>query len=99
MKESENYEFLEKKGWFMKDARGNTVYGTPEDQRGALIDTTNPECGKWYFDTCLLYTSYEKACKEIDSSVMYCSDGGSITVRLFIGRGRPDCRSGPGCAG
>ena len=51
MKESENYEFLEKKGWFMKDARGNTVYGTPEDQRGALIDTTNPECGKWYFDT------------------------------------------------
>ena len=51
MKESDNYEFLEKKGWFMKDARGNTVYGTPEDQRGALIDTTNPECGKWYFDT------------------------------------------------
>lgn len=35
----------------MKDARGNTVYGTPEDQRGALIDTTSPECGKWYFDT------------------------------------------------
>lgn len=29
----------------MKDARGNTVYGTPEDQRGALIDTTSPECG------------------------------------------------------
>ena len=51
MKERENYEFLEKKGGFMKDARGNTVYGTPEDQRGALIDTTNPECGKWYFDT------------------------------------------------
>lgn len=51
MKESDNYEFLEKNGWFMKDARGNTVYGTPEDQRGALIDTTNPECGKWYFDT------------------------------------------------
>lgn len=51
MKESDNYEFLEKNGWFMKDLLGNTLYGTPEDQRGALIDTTNPECGRWYFDT------------------------------------------------
>ena len=51
MKESDNYDYLEEKGWFMKDAHGNTVYGTPEDQRGALIDTTNPECGKWYFNS------------------------------------------------
>lgn len=51
MKESNNYSFLEKNGWFMKDEAGNTVYGTPGDQRGALIDTTNPECGKWYFQT------------------------------------------------
>ena len=51
MKESQYYDLLEEKGWFMKDAEGNTVYGTPEDQRGALIDTTNPECGAWYFDT------------------------------------------------
>lgn len=51
MKESDNYEFLEKNGWFMKDSLGNTLYGTPEDQRGALIDTTNPDCGRWYFDT------------------------------------------------
>lgn len=51
MKGSSNYDFLEKQGWFMKDTQGNTVYGTMQDQRGALIDTTNPECGKWYFET------------------------------------------------
>ena len=51
MKESTNYDLLEEKGWFMKDEKGQTVYGTPQDQRGALIDTTNEECGKWYFDT------------------------------------------------
>lgn len=51
MKESRCYDFLEEKGWFMQDAEGRTVYGTPEDQRGALIDTTDPECGKWYFET------------------------------------------------
>lgn len=51
MKESDNYSFLEQHGWFMKDAEEKTIYGTPDDQRGALIDTTNPECGKWYFDT------------------------------------------------
>lgn len=51
MKESQYYDHLEENGWFMKDADGKTVYGTPEDQRGALIDTTNPECGTWYFDT------------------------------------------------
>lgn len=51
MKESENYSFLEKNGWFMHGEDGKTVYGTPDDQRGALIDTTNPECGKWYWNT------------------------------------------------
>lgn len=51
MKESQYYDHLEKNGWFMKNAEGETVYGTPEDQRGALIDTTNPECGTWYFET------------------------------------------------
>ena len=51
MKESANYDFLEKHGWFMKDSEGHTVYGTPDDQRGALIDTTDPACGKWYFET------------------------------------------------
>ncbi|MCI8975954.1 MAG: DUF5110 domain-containing protein [Lachnospiraceae bacterium] len=51
MKESDYYNYIEEKGWFMKDAQGNTVYGTPDDERGALIDTTSPECGKWYFET------------------------------------------------
>ncbi len=51
MKESKNYDLLEKNGWFMKDYQGKSFYGTPDGQRGALIDTTNPECGKWYWDT------------------------------------------------
>ena len=58
MKESIHYDFLEQNGWFMKDENGETVYGTPEDQRGALIDTTNPDCGKWYADT--IQESYGK---------------------------------------
>lgn len=51
MKESLHYDFLEQNGWFMKNETGETVYGTPSDQRGALIDTTNLACGKWYFRT------------------------------------------------
>ncbi len=48
---SKHYETLEKNGWFMKDAWGETLYGIPEDQRGALIDTTNPDAANWYWDT------------------------------------------------
>ena len=51
MKESTHYNFLAQKGWFMKDDNGDIVYGTPDDQRGALIDTTNPDCGKWFWQT------------------------------------------------
>jgi len=51
MKESAHYPELERKGWFMKDAAGETLYGNMEDQRGALIDTTNPETGRWYWET------------------------------------------------
>lgn len=51
MKDSRHFAKLEKNGWFMKDDHGKTVYGTPEDQRGALIDTTNPEAARWYWDT------------------------------------------------
>lgn len=51
MKESDNYDYLEANGWFMHDKDGNTIYGTPDDQRGALIDTTDPKCGEWYFHT------------------------------------------------
>lgn len=58
MKESRHYKYLEQKGWFMKDAEGNTVYGNETDHRGALIDTTNPECGEWYMRQ--IEESYEK---------------------------------------
>lgn len=51
MKESQNYEHIEKNNWFATNQDGEVVYGTENDRRGALIDTTNPECGKWYFDT------------------------------------------------
>jgi len=51
MKESKHYDFLKEKGWLVTDIDGEVVYGTPEDQRGALIDTTNPECREWLFDT------------------------------------------------
>lgn len=50
MKQSQHYAELEQRGWFMADAGGQTVYGTPDDQRGALIDTTNPEAGRWYWE-------------------------------------------------
>jgi alpha-D-xyloside xylohydrolase len=51
MKESRHWDTLESRGWFMKQAGGETLYGTPEDQRGAVIDTTNPATGRWYWDT------------------------------------------------
>lgn len=49
MNDSYYYQHIEDKGWFMKDADGKTVYGAYGDWRGALIDTTDPECGEWYF--------------------------------------------------
>ncbi len=49
VKESQNYTKLDQNGWFMKDAAGETLNGNMEDQRGALIDTTNPEAGQWYW--------------------------------------------------
>jgi alpha-D-xyloside xylohydrolase len=51
MKESRHYAELERRGWFMKQADGTTLYGTPEDPRGAVIDTTNADCRRWYWDT------------------------------------------------
>ena len=51
MKESAYYDELEAHHWFMHDAAGNTVYGSETDRRGALIDTTGPECGAWYMET------------------------------------------------
>ncbi len=51
MKASRYYRELEAQGWFMHDYTGETVYGIPEDQRGALIDTTHPDCARWYWRT------------------------------------------------
>lgn len=51
MKESRYYEELERRGWFMKDSDGRGLYGTEEDPRGALIDTTNPDAAEWYWTT------------------------------------------------
>lgn len=50
MKESLYYNKLEKKGWFAKDQEGATVYGTEDDRRGALIDTTNKDASTWYWN-------------------------------------------------
>lgn len=51
MADSTHYPTLEERGWFMHDADGETVYGTPDDQRGALLDTTHPGCAAWYWAT------------------------------------------------
>jgi len=51
MKESKHYDTLEANGWFMKQSDGRTLYGTPKDRRGALIDTTNPDAAAWYWST------------------------------------------------
>lgn len=56
MKSSKHYGELERRGWFMADADGRTIDGTPDDQRGALIDTTNPEAARWYWRT--IHESY-----------------------------------------
>lgn len=58
MKESRNYDYLEQRSFFVKDENGETVYGTPDDQRGALIDTTNPEASKWYWN--IIYKNLAK---------------------------------------
>jgi len=50
-KESKNFDILNKRGWLMRDNQGNTVYGTAWDDRGALIDNTNPEAAAWYWNT------------------------------------------------
>jgi alpha-D-xyloside xylohydrolase len=51
MKDSRYYDKLEAEGWFVKDKDGRTVYGTEDDRRGALIDTTNEEASSWYWNT------------------------------------------------
>lgn len=46
------YSELDSKGYFLKDKNGNTQDGLPfrSDRTGALIDSTNPEARKWFFE-------------------------------------------------
>lgn len=50
MKESRHYAALEAMGGFMTHPDGSTVYGTPDDPRGAVIDTTDPAVREWYWN-------------------------------------------------
>ncbi len=50
MAESRHYPYLDERGWLMKNAFGQTVNGVPDDQRGAVIDPTQPETRAWYWD-------------------------------------------------
>ncbi len=51
-KESRYFNMLASKGWFLKDKDGNVVDGLPirSDRAGALIDTTNPDARRWFWD-------------------------------------------------
>ena len=46
------YNELDHKGYFLKDKDGKTVDGLPfrSDRTGALIDATNPDARKWYWE-------------------------------------------------
>jgi alpha-D-xyloside xylohydrolase len=46
------YNELAAKGYFLKDKNGDPVDGLPfrADRTGALIDSTNPDARKWYWD-------------------------------------------------
>ena len=46
------YNELDAKGYFLKDKDGKTVDGLPfrSDRTGALIDATNPDARKWYWE-------------------------------------------------
>ncbi|HEY9125589.1 MAG TPA: TIM-barrel domain-containing protein, partial [Acidobacteriaceae bacterium] len=49
--ESRYYEFIKQKGWFEHLADGTPTNGLPYDKAGSDIDTTNPEAGKWFWET------------------------------------------------
>ncbi|WP_242139524.1 MULTISPECIES: TIM-barrel domain-containing protein [unclassified Sphingomonas] len=50
-KESRYYDMLSAKGWLLHDADGSVVDGLPVryDRAGALLDSTNPDAGKWFW--------------------------------------------------
>ncbi|MEI9905991.1 MAG: TIM-barrel domain-containing protein [Asticcacaulis sp.] len=49
---SRYYNELDAKGYFLKDKDGHSVDGLPfrSDRTGALIDETNPDARKWFWD-------------------------------------------------
>jgi alpha-D-xyloside xylohydrolase len=51
-KDGRYFAELDKKGWFLKDKDGKTQDGLPfrSDRVGALIDSTNPEARKWFWE-------------------------------------------------
>lgn len=51
-RESRYYNTLAAKGWFLHDKDGSVVDGLPfrSDRAGALLDTTNPETGRWFWE-------------------------------------------------
>jgi alpha-D-xyloside xylohydrolase len=50
-KGSRYYDFLLKRGWFEHLADGTPTDGLPYDRAGSDIDTTNPEAGRWFWET------------------------------------------------
>ncbi len=45
------YNTVLQKGWFEHLADGTPVDGLPYDRAGSDIDTTNPEAGRWFWET------------------------------------------------
>jgi alpha-D-xyloside xylohydrolase len=50
-KDSRYYDFVLKKGWFEHLSDGTPTDGLPYDRAGSDIDTTNPEAGRWFWET------------------------------------------------
>lgn len=51
-RESRYFDFLDARGWLLKDKDGKSVDGLAEraDRAGALIDSTNPQAREWFWD-------------------------------------------------
>jgi alpha-D-xyloside xylohydrolase len=48
---SRYYDFVLKKGWLIHQADGTPINGLPYDRAGSDLDTTNPEAGRWFWET------------------------------------------------
>jgi alpha-D-xyloside xylohydrolase len=48
---SRYFDFLQSKGWLLKEADGTAVDGAPfrNDRAGGLIDSTNPDAREWFW--------------------------------------------------